>query len=105
MEHTQHERDPLRAPSAKLRIAPAQAVPQVKLPKSERELLAYLALHPGSHNLAEVEAQVHNASAAARALARKLFVTLTPEPMVITGAAPRAPHELNTAQRRNYDLI
>ena len=98
VEHTQHERDPLRAPSAKLRITPAEAVPQKgKLPKPERELLAYLALHPGSHNLGEVEAQVHNASGAARALARKQFVTLTPEPMAITAAAPRAPHELNTA--------
>ncbi len=39
------------------------------------------------------------------ALARKQFVTLTPEPMAITAAAPRAPHELNTAQRQAYDLI
>ena len=96
---------PLRAPSAKLRIAPSDAVPQGKLPKAERELLAYLALHPGSHNLSEVEAQVHNASTAARSLARKQLVTLTAEPIAITAAPPRAPHELNSAQRRAFDLI
>ena len=53
VEQVQHERDPLRAPSAKLRIALTGAEPQGKLPKAERELLAYLALHPGSHNLGD----------------------------------------------------
>lgn len=105
VEHTQQERDPLRAPSAKLRIAPAEGKPEGKLPKAERELLAYLALHPGSHNLSDVEAQVHNASTAARSLARKKLVTLTAEPLPITAAPPRAPHELNAAQRRAFDLI
>ncbi len=106
VEHTQRERDPLRAPSAKLRIAPvADAPPAGKLPKAERELLAYLSLHPGSHNLAEVEAQVHNASTAARALARRQLVTLIEEPMAITAIPPRKPHELNASQRRAFDLI
>ncbi len=105
IEHTQNQRDPLRAPSAKLRITPSDTVPLGKLPKAERELLAYLALHPGSHNLSEVEAQVHNASTAARSLARKQLVSLTAEPIAVTAAPPRAPHELNAAQRRAYDLI
>ncbi len=106
VEHTQNERDPLRAPSAKLRInVAATDPPATRLPKAERELLAYLALHPGSHNLADVEAQVHNASTAARSLARRQLVTLTAEPMAITASPPRAPHELNIAQRRAFDLI
>ena len=105
VEQTQNERDPLRAPGARLRVAPTDTLPQGKLPKAARELLAYLALHPGSHNLAEVEAQVHNAGSAARALARKQLVTLTAEPLAITAAPERAPHELNTAQRQALDLI
>ena len=39
-----------------------------KLKKSERELLAFLELHPGSHNLAEIAETVRNASSAARCL-------------------------------------
>jgi len=81
VEQVSHDRDPLRAPSAKLRIELTGASPEGKLPKAERELLAFLSLHPGSHNLAELEDLVHNASTAARALARRALVTLTPEPM------------------------
>ncbi|HVW12029.1 MAG TPA: primosomal protein N' [Bryobacteraceae bacterium] len=105
VEHTQRERDPLRAPSAKLRISMTGAQSGSKLPKAERELLAYLSLHPGSHNLSEVEEQVHNASTAARSLARKKLVELVEEPMPVTAAPPRAPHELNPAQRAAFDLI
>jgi len=105
VEHVQQDRDPLRAPSAKLRIAPTTAEPQGKLPKAERELLAYLALHPGTHNLGDLEELVHNASTAARSLARRQLVTLTPEPLAIRSAPIRAPHELNAAQRNAFDLI
>ncbi len=105
VEHTQNERDPLRSPSAKLRIALAGAAAEGKLAKAERELLAYLSLHPGSHNLGEVEGQVRNASSAARSLARRGFVSLTPEPVAIAAVPPRAPHELNPAQRGAFDLI
>jgi len=104
-EEVQHDRDPLRAPAAKLRISPGNEVPQGKPPKAERELLAYLALHPGSHNLGDIEALVHNASQAARSLARKQLVTLTPEPLAIRSAPIRAPHDLNAAQRNAFDLI
>ncbi|HWE51833.1 MAG TPA: primosomal protein N' [Bryobacteraceae bacterium] len=104
-EEVQHDRDPLRAPSARLRIALVPKEPQGKLPKAERELLAYLALHPGSHNLGDVEALVHHASPAARSLARKQLVTLTPEPLAIRSAPIRAPHDLNASQRNAFDLI
>jgi primosomal protein N' (replication factor Y) len=88
-----------------LRIGLTGADPQGKLPKPERELLAYLSLHPGTHNLGELEAIVKNSSTAARSLARKQLVTLTPEPMAIKSAPIRAPHDLNTAQRNAFDLI
>ena len=107
VEHVQHERDPLRAPALRLRIEliPQAADPTTKPPKAERELLAFLSLHPGSHNLGELEDLVKNASVAARALARKKLVTLTPEPLAIRAAPIRAPHDLNTAQRNAFDLI
>jgi primosomal protein N' (replication factor Y) len=105
VEEVSHDRDPLRAPSAKLRIALAGPEPQGKIPKAERELLAYLALHPGSHNVGDLEGLVHNASQAARSLARKKAVTLTTEPIAIRGAPVRAPHQLNTSQRNAFDLI
>ncbi len=105
VEAVQHDRDPLRAPAAKLRIALIGAEPQGKAPKAERELLAYLALHPGTHNLGEIEPLIRNASQAARSLARKRAVTLTPEPVAIRSAPIRAPHELNGSQRNAFDLI
>ncbi len=107
VEHVQNERDPLRAPAIRLRIelVPQAADPTTKHPKAERELLAFLSLHPGSHNLAELEDLVKNASVAARALARKKLVTLTPEPLAIRAAPIRAPHDLNTSQRNAFDLI
>lgn len=104
-EQVQQERDPLRAPAAKLRIAPTGSEPAGKLPKPERELLAYLSLHPGSHNLGELESSVRNASVAARSLARRKLVDLKPEPLAIQAAPLRAPHDLNTAQRNAFDLI
>jgi primosomal protein N' (replication factor Y) len=66
VEEVSHDRDPMRAPAAKLRIAPTGVEPAGKLPKAERELLAYLALHPGSHNVGELQALVRDASQAAR---------------------------------------
>ena len=72
-EEVQVERDPLRAPSDRLRVELAAAAkgPEPKLNKPERELRAFLELHPGSHNLKELEDMVKHASAAARSLARK----------------------------------
>lgn len=105
VEEVAHDRDPMRAPAAKLRITGTNTDPAGKLPKAERELLAYLALHPGSHNVAELEEVIAHASRAARSLARKQLVTLTAEPIAIRNIPIRAPHELNSAQRNAYDLI
>ena len=105
VEDVQQERDPLRSPAAKLRVAATGSEPQIKLVKAERELLAFLDLHPGTHNLGELEATVRNASNAARSLARKSLVTLVPEPMAIQSGLVRVPHDLNGAQRKAFDLI
>jgi primosomal protein N' (replication factor Y) len=104
-EQVLRSRDPMRAPSARLRVALTGIEAPVKLPRPERELLAYLTLHPGTHNLADLESQVTNASPAARSLARRELLTLTPEPMAIRSAPIRVPHELNASQRNAFDLI
>ena len=80
MEDVQADRDPLRSSSARLRVQHPGSWPEGKLKKAEREVLSYLELHPGSHNLAEVDAVVKGASAAVRALARRRVLTLTMEP-------------------------
>jgi primosomal protein N' (replication factor Y) len=105
-EDVQVERDPLRAPSDRLRVelAAAPKGPEPKLNKPERELRAFLELHPGSHNLKELEDMVKHASAAARSLARKGIVSLQPETVAMK-AAIRARHELNSAQQAAFQQI
>lgn len=93
-------KDPLRAASARLRVEVLRRPDGVKLPRAERELLAYLELHPGSHNLKEVEASVKNAGAAARSLARKGFLSLEPERLAMSWMPDSpAPHQLNAHQQ------
>jgi primosomal protein N' (replication factor Y) len=106
-EQVQTERDPLRAPAERLRVelAAAGAAAEVKLNKPERELRAFLELHPGSHNVKELEAMIANASPAARSLARKGIVTLQAETVAMTAGAVRVPHTLNPAQQAAYDQI
>src|SRR5437764_4270923 len=104
-EQVETDRDPLRAPAEKLRVELGNASGDHKLNKPERELRAFLELHPGSHNLKELEDTVKNASIAARSLARKGIVSLKPEPMTITAGAVRARHELNEAQRAAFEPI
>src|SRR6185503_13184351 len=77
VEHVRKERDPLRAASENLRIELESEPREGRFPKAERELVAFLMLHPGSHNLKDLETQVRGSSAAARSLARKRIVTLT----------------------------
>jgi primosomal protein N' (replication factor Y) len=106
VEQVQTERDPLRAPSERLRVELAAAPPaELKLNKPERELRAFLELHPGSHNLKELEDTVRNASIAARSLARKAIVTLKPESLAISAGPVRVRHALNPAQQFAYEQI
>jgi primosomal protein N' (replication factor Y) (superfamily II helicase) len=98
------ERDPLRASAARLRVEFVARATD-KLPKSERELLAYLELHPGQHNVAVLEDTLPKASTAARALARRQLARLALEPVSSLAAPPRAPHTLNPQQREAFDAI
>ncbi len=97
------ERDPLRAAAGRLRIEFVGRAE--KLPKAERELLSYLELHPGSHNVADLEAFVAKASTAARSLARRELVRLTIEPMAENLGPIRLPHALNPHQQAAFDCI
>ena len=109
VEQVATERDPLRAPAARLRVeASPQAAPpsSAKLSKPERELLAFLDLHPGSHNLKDLESMVRNVGPAARALARRKLVSLRAEPVAIdAGGYGRAPHTLNPPQAAAFEQI
>ncbi|MCC6591482.1 MAG: primosomal protein N' [Bryobacterales bacterium] len=98
------ERDPLRAPAARLQVEFAKRSEE-KLPKAERELLAFLELYPGTHNLGELEPQVRGASQAARALARRGYAAVK----LITPTSPgfhgRDPHPLNIYQQKAFDTV
>jgi primosomal protein N' (replication factor Y) (superfamily II helicase) len=98
-------RDPLRAPAERLRVELAGAPRRAKLKKAERELQAFLELHPGSHNLKDLENLVRNASPAARALARKGVVSLEAEPIALRVSPASTPRRLNTAQQGAFDQI
>jgi primosomal protein N' (replication factor Y) (superfamily II helicase) len=100
-------RDPSRDQAA---LAPGERLhadesPAPKLTKTERELLAYLELHPGSHNLVDLELAVAKASPAARSLARHNLVHLTQEPVVTAPIPTRPPVTLNPHQQDAYDQI
>jgi primosomal protein N' (replication factor Y) len=97
-------KDPMRAAAEQLRIRFARRGEGIKLPKAERELLAYLELHPGEHGLAELEASVGEASRAGRALARKGLAELRITPVGIL-ADVRPPHALNSWQQAAFEKI
>lgn len=99
------EKDPLRAPSERLRVELLGIPKANKLPKAQRELLAYLELHPGSHNLKDVERAVKNGGQAARALARKGVVGLKFEVPGLRTVIPRPPHVLNPHQQAAFERI
>ncbi len=103
-EHS--DRDPLRASSDRLRVEfrerPAEGL---KLKKAERELLAFLELHPGAHELKDLTGLLKKASEAARALARRELITLTTEMEISTDGFERPTPELNPHQQSAFDAI
>src|ERR1022692_1595485 len=105
VEHVEMARNPLRAPSERLRVELLGETGDAKLNKPERELRAFLELHPGSHNLKELEDTVRNASLAARSLGRKGLVTLKPETVAVKSGPIRARHTPNAAQQVACDEI
>jgi primosomal protein N' (replication factor Y) len=105
VEDVAAERDPLRASAARLRAEFIRRPEAEKLAKAERELLSYLELHPGSHNVADLEESVAKASTAARALGRRDLVKLTLEAVGPSAVPFRALHELNSYQQAAYSRI
>ncbi|HTB10711.1 MAG TPA: primosomal protein N' [Bryobacteraceae bacterium] len=105
LEDVAAERDPLRASAARLRAEFVRRPGIEKLAKAERELLSYLELHPGSHNVAELDRSVAKASVAARALAKRDLIQLTLEGVAAPQFPFRAPHELNPHQQAAFDRI
>jgi primosomal protein N' (replication factor Y) len=104
VEDRAEDRDPSRAAAVRLRVEFVSRT-EDKLPKPQRELLAYLELHPGPHNLGALEPTVAKASTSARALARRGLVTLAIEPVTIGFGPPRPAHSLNTHQQAAYAAI
>lgn len=106
MENVVSGRDPLRAASERLRVVPLSTRPDgLKLPKAERELLSFLELHPGVHNLKQLEDQVNAASPAARALARRNLVRLELEPVGIPSYLSGVPPTLNPHQLAAFTAL
>ncbi|MGA8596857.1 MAG: primosomal protein N' [Bryobacteraceae bacterium] len=106
LDERHNERDLLRSPSEKLQIEFARRPPdEVKLRKAERELLAFLELHPGWHNLGELTETLRYASTAARALARRGLIRLEMKaPRVMSGYERLAP-QLNRLQQEAVNTI
>lgn len=105
VEQIDAERDPLRASSARLRVEfRKRGAAGEKFTKAERELLAFLELHPGQHNLKQLEATLKGASTAARALARRGLLAIGTEPPVYV--EPELPaRTLNMHQLAAYRQI
>ncbi|HEY7307068.1 MAG TPA: primosomal protein N' [Bryobacteraceae bacterium] len=98
-EESHEDRDPLRAPAEKLTAEwIARPSVELKLKKHERELLAFLELHPGGHNLAALTEKVKRASEAARSLARRALIRLEAEDVKQPGGFERPIPILNEAQ-------
>ena len=106
IENLEAQRDPLRASATRLRASWLAVSPDdIKLTKRERELHAFLELHPGTHNLAELEASVTGASQAARSLARRKLIMLEPESPTGVFASEAPPRTLNPHQLEAYQQI
>lgn len=105
-EERQDERDPLRAPAERLSTEfLRRPSPDAKLKKNERELLAFLELHPGRHNLAELNDKVKKASESARSLARRELVTVEAEELLAPSGFERPIPILNAHQEVAFHAI
>jgi primosomal protein N' (replication factor Y) len=105
-EQRHDERDPLRARADRLEAAfVARPFTGIKLKKSERELLAFLELHPGVHNVAELGNKLKQASEAARALARRELITLETQMVQRPTGFERPRPVLNARQQAALDEI
>ncbi len=105
-EEREEDRDPLRAKAERLEATfLARPLTGVKLKKSERELLAFLELHPGAHNVGELTERLKQASEASRALARRGLITLETEPLQPDRGFERPRPVLNLFQEQAFQAI
>ncbi len=105
-EEKQEERDPLRASAERLQAEfTGRPAADTRLKKGERELLAFLELHPGPHNIAAVGKQVKRASEAARSLARQNLIRLEVEGVAAPSGYERPVPVLNAHQNEAFDAI
>jgi primosomal protein N' (replication factor Y) len=104
-EDLEADRDPLRASAARLRVEFVRRNVNGNLPKAERELLSFLELHPGTHNVGQLDEALPHASRAARALARKGLVRLETESVIGVMDPIRPERTLNTHQLAAHHQI
>ena len=105
-EERDEERDPLRARAERLEATfMGRPLAGLKLKKSERELLAFLELHPGAHNVAVLGERLKQASQAARSLARHDLITLAIEPLQPASGFERPRPVLNPHQEAAYAAV
>ncbi|MBV9613705.1 MAG: primosomal protein N' [Acidobacteriaceae bacterium] len=105
-EERQEERDPLRASAERLMAQFVRRPPEeTKLRKDERELLAFLELHPGPHQVAALSKFVKKASEAARSLARHELIRVETETFPAAGSLAQPVAVLNGAQEEALRAI
>lgn len=106
VEDVKAGRDPLRAASERLRVTASQTRPEgIRLKKAERELLSFLELHPGEHNLKDLDDTVTGASEAARALARSGLLRMEVEQTEVSPYPFKPVPVLNAHQQAAFDVI
>jgi len=107
LEEEIESKDPLRAPAERLRIEFLRRPDEEKLSKAERELIAYLELHPGGHNLAILEEQLGRPASAARTLARRGLIKAEAEAGLDTLSSfyVSGRPELNADQHRSIERV
>jgi primosomal protein N' (replication factor Y) len=104
VEDRQIERDPLRARADRLEAQfLARPSGDVRLKKTERELLAFLELHPGAHNVADLGKKLKQASQAARSLARRRLIILETQSLPSPAGFERPKPVLNARQQAALD--
>ncbi len=106
LEEADERRDVYRAAAERLEVE-FQGRPDegTKLRKRERELLSFLELHPGPHNVALAAESVPKASEAARSLARRGLVRLTVEGIRPPAGFDRPKPVLNAQQNAAVEAI
>jgi primosomal protein N' (replication factor Y) len=105
-EDKEEDRDPMRASAERLEAEFARRADEsVKLKKGERELLAFLELHPGLHNLGELVTKVKKASESARSLVKFGLIKLEVAGVRPPSGYERPRPELNVFQESAFQHI